>query len=144
MCQQLGLRYAPEIRFYRDNTLEQIRDQRQQARQYLREVDQAKREEEANDPRVQMQTTYDNLQELKSLEPQAIRQLQAGFKDDNNARGLELLEVLKNKEELKEIEDDLKYKLDNNISEEPAGGVASQAEAEPRTRRDKREATKHK
>ena len=91
-----------------------------------------------------MQTTYDQLQELKSLKPQAIRQLQARFQDDNNERGLELLELLKNKEELQGIEDDLKYKLDNNISEEPAGGMASQAETEPRTRRDKREATKHK
>ena len=54
MCQRLGLRYAPEIRFYRDNTLEQIREQQEQAREYLREVEEAKREAKANDPRVQM------------------------------------------------------------------------------------------
>ena len=72
-----------------------------------------------------------------------MKRLQARFKDEDNQRGLQLLGLLENKEVLQQIEDDLKYKLDNNISEEPARVGASEPGAQPRTRRDKREATKH-
>lgn len=91
-----------------------------------------------------MQKTYDQIQELKALKPQVMKRLQAKFKDDNNERGTALLELVQNREELSKIEEDLRYKLDNNVVEEPAGEPASKQEEEPRTRRDKREATKHK
>ena len=38
LTQNLGLRYAPEIRFYRDNSLEIFDQFREQARQYLYET----------------------------------------------------------------------------------------------------------
>jgi len=37
VCQNLGLRYAPEIRFYRDNTFEQYQDFKQQAVKHLQD-----------------------------------------------------------------------------------------------------------
>ena len=42
MCQELGLRYAPEIRFYKDNTLEQYEEQDEQAQRYLQEIEEDK------------------------------------------------------------------------------------------------------
>ena len=39
MCQKVGLRYAPEIRFYKDNTYEQQTDQREQAKDYLKQIE---------------------------------------------------------------------------------------------------------
>ena len=51
MCSILGLRYAPEIRFYRDNSLELIREHKQQARKYIKEMEEEKQKKEMNDPR---------------------------------------------------------------------------------------------
>ena len=39
MCARLGLRYAPEIRFYKDNSTEQINEQRSEAKQYLDDLE---------------------------------------------------------------------------------------------------------
>ena len=50
MCKILGLRYAPEIRFYRDNTLDQLNQRLEEAAQYLEEA----RKEEMEKPRNQM------------------------------------------------------------------------------------------
>jgi hypothetical protein len=38
LTQDLGLRYAPEIRFYKDNTVEIFDQFRDQAKQYLKET----------------------------------------------------------------------------------------------------------
>ncbi len=38
LTQNLGLRYAPEIRFYRDNSLDIFDQFREQAQQYLKET----------------------------------------------------------------------------------------------------------
>jgi ribosome-binding factor A len=48
MCQILGLRYAPEIRFYRDNTINQYEEQKAQALQYLEDI----KKEKENSPEV--------------------------------------------------------------------------------------------
>ena len=48
MCQILGLRYAPEIRFYRDNTINQYEKQKAQALQYLEDI----KKEKENSPEV--------------------------------------------------------------------------------------------
>ena len=38
LTQNLGLRYAPEIRFFRDNSLDIFNQFREQAREYLKET----------------------------------------------------------------------------------------------------------
>jgi len=53
MCRILGLRYAPEIRFYRDNTDEQYEERLADSERYLEEA----RKDEVEKPRNQMQWT---------------------------------------------------------------------------------------
>lgn len=60
LCQNLGLRYAPEIRFYRDNTLDLYDSFRIQAKDYLRETN-----EEQKQSSGVPQEMLDLLQNLK-------------------------------------------------------------------------------
>ena len=63
MCQILGLRYAPEIRFYRDNTINLYEEQRKQALQYLEDI----KKEKLNSPEMKMIITLKNLQDIRSM-----------------------------------------------------------------------------
>jgi ribosome-binding factor A len=51
MCQSLGLRYAPEIRFYKDNSLSIIRQHKKEAAKYIEDQAEEEAREEENDPR---------------------------------------------------------------------------------------------
>lgn len=65
LCQELGLRFAPEIRFYRDNTVNQVEEQHAQARKHLEEFQKEKMET----PLAKMIQTLKFLMEMRTLTP---------------------------------------------------------------------------
>ena len=65
LCQELGLRYAPEIRFYRDNTVNQVEESHAQARKHLEGLEKDKMET----PLAKMMQTLKYLMEIRTLSP---------------------------------------------------------------------------
>lgn len=60
MCKVLGLRYAPEIRFYRDNTVDLYNEQVIQANEFMKTMF----EEKSESNRGKMQQTLDKLERI--------------------------------------------------------------------------------
>lgn len=65
MCSVLGLRYAPEIRFYRDNTAELYNEQVIQANEFMKSMAEEKKES----TRGKMQQTLDKLERINTFTP---------------------------------------------------------------------------
>ena len=73
ICQQLGLRKAPELRFYRDNTGELMDAERERAREYFKEIEKEKEEKPLH--RMQMALRkIDAIQNMSSIQFDEIMQ----------------------------------------------------------------------
>lgn len=68
MCQLLGLRYAPEIRFFKDNSMQIFNQLKDQANQYLEEADKSKANMQKVDPKLI--EFRDKLEMLLKLTPE--------------------------------------------------------------------------
>lgn len=112
LTQNLGLRYAPEIRFYRDNSLEIFDQFREQARQYLRETN---KEQQSMGVSSVPKESMDLLQKIKTY--RKMDNYQRRIEVNNCASSQQkamLVKLLFNEGELDRVENQLKDMIEQH------------------------------
>lgn len=105
LTQNLGLRYAPEIRFYRDNTLDIYEQFRNQANQYLEETQKQDAEDSLKGAPKEMIELMQRLQTLKKMD---IYERKMAIGRSQSAKEREMLQNLFDRPgELQRVEENL-------------------------------------
>jgi hypothetical protein len=82
----LGLRYAPEIRFYRDNSVDIFNQFREQAREYLKETNKDSSSIMNADPLTTPKELLDLLQRIRTYKKLDIYERQMLINQSQNAQ----------------------------------------------------------
>ncbi|CDW81632.1 rbfa domain containing protein [Stylonychia lemnae] len=123
LCQILGLRYSPELRFFKDNSLEQYEQIKQQAYQYLKEVNEQPSDERFVDK--QLLNSIKMITTLLKMPPLERKLYVASIEDDAQREQLSVMFMTESLQQgLKELQEAAKEQIQKGKDREKVTQVA--------------------
>eukprot|EP00347_Sterkiella_histriomuscorum_P003403 403364431 len=141
ICQRLGLRYAPELRFFKDNSIQIYKNIEQQAIDYLNDLNKQKEQQKMPGVNRQLLEQRESIIKMMKYTPDQAVQLMDFLKGQDDQEQLQAFEYMVSKggahQALAEIDEQIKQQLERNkkIQKENAPDSRYKRRAEERLRK---------